>query len=253
MFTLLAPWPLPLTRRSLPIAIMAILVLLGGLSVLDRPISAWAQAISPELRGFFVLVTQFGLSNWILIPSLLAVVVLAIGARLSPGWTTRLAMRQLLAVSGFVFLGVGLPGLVANLLKRAIGRGRPEVFNEVGSLHFHSFAGQASYESFPSGHATTAFALCFVVAFLAPRTIWDMLLLSGLIAVSRVIVGAHYPTDIVGGMLVGTLGAYAVRNAFAARGWAFRRAPGGAIVRRRLSAVRRLFSRRRRRYPSAAA
>jgi membrane-associated phospholipid phosphatase len=65
--------------------------------------------------------------------------------------------------------------------------------------------------------------------------------LAALIAISRVIIGAHYPSDVVGGAVLGTLGAYAVRNFFAERRWVFRVRPDGRIVRRRLAAVQRLL------------
>lgn len=251
MFTLSTPWPL--TRRGWLLAIPAAVALIVGISFLDRTLSAWAQGLPESIRDFFQLVTLFGLSDWILIPSLLAAVILAIASRLPFRWSMRLALRQLLSVCGFIFVGVAVPGLVSNLLKRAVGRARPELFDQVGSLDFHALAGQYVYESFPSGHATTAFAFCFVVAFLAPRALWDMLLLSGLIAISRVVVGAHYPTDIVGGMMLGTMGAYAMRYLFAARGWAFRMRPNGHIEPRRLSALRRVFRRSRCGQPRASA
>jgi membrane-associated phospholipid phosphatase len=68
-----------------------------------------------------------------------------------------------------------------------------------------------------------------------------MLALATLVAVSRIVIGAHYPTDVLGGVVLGTLGAYAVRNFFAERRWIFRVLPDGRVVPRRLAAVQRLI------------
>jgi undecaprenyl-diphosphatase len=50
-----------------------------------------------------------------------------------------------------------------------------------------------------------------------------------LIAVSRVVLTAHLPSDVVAGAVVGALGALLVRDWFAARGLAFLMAPDGVV------------------------
>jgi membrane-associated phospholipid phosphatase len=102
-----------------------------------------------------------------------------------------------------------------------------------------------AYQSFPSGHATTGFALCFTAGFLMPRSFPAMLGLAVLIGLSRVVLGVHYPTDVLAGALVGTLGAYVVRNVFASRRWVFEYAPDGTVLMRPLSAIRRYLTRQR--------
>ena len=65
--------------------------------------------------------------------------------------------------------------------------------------------------SFPSGHATLAFALAFMV-FKKDRD-WGLafLILALLIGLGRVFVGVHYPLDIVGGAMMGWLAAVMVQ------------------------------------------
>jgi undecaprenyl-diphosphatase len=89
-----------------------------------------------------------------------------------------------------------------------------------------------TYQSFPSGHSTTAFSLALTIAFLWPRSFWPMLGFAALVALSRIVVGQHYVTDITAGALLGTLGAFAVRNFFVSRGWLFEKAESGEIARR---------------------
>jgi undecaprenyl-diphosphatase len=65
--------------------------------------------------------------------------------------------------------------------------------------------------SFPSGHATVAFACATVLAFAVPRLRWPLFALAALIAWSRVYVGVHYPGDVLAGAALGVLIATALR------------------------------------------
>ena len=244
MLDLSKPWPLTLTRMGWLAFSLGFLALLALTYLVDVPVSLWAQSWPPPLRDFFFATTDLGKSDWYLIPSLALFMVSGLLGLLIPKPTPRRALRQLTGLWAFIFVGVGLPGLLANLIKRVIGRGRPEFLEQFGPLSFQNFLNDWTYQSFPSGHATTGFAVCFVLSFIAPRWFPWLLILAIAISLSRIVVGAHYPTDALGGALVGTLGAYFVRNVFAARGWVFRRRADGRIQMRGLSAVRRLLRRR---------
>jgi undecaprenyl-diphosphatase len=92
-------------------------------------------------------------------------------------------------------------GVVTPLLKRVFGRARP-IQNE-GSHSFHPF--DKHFESFPSGHATNAFAFATAVAghydgWLVPTIVYTIA--SG-VAVSRVNDHVHFPSDVVAGALIG--------------------------------------------------
>src|SRR3990170_3696626 len=73
-----------------------------------------------------------------------------------------------------------------------------------------ALVGKSSEASFPSGHATFFFALAVIMLHVDKR--WFKYFLTGAIVVgiARVFVGVHYPLDILGGALVGWLGAYLV-------------------------------------------
>ena len=100
---------------------------------------------------------------------------------------------------GFFFLCITVAGLVTDALKAYHCRPR----NDRSLLDRHGFYGfpissfspkpaHDSYNSLPSGHATTAFALAFALSTLWPRGRPLLIIYAILIALSRVMVNAHY-------------------------------------------------------------
>lgn len=237
-------WPLGLDRRNWPdylaFLILALFILLFFDVYASRSAIVWAV----EWRQPFQFVTNFGLSDWVLIPSavifLLSFCAYRFWNRLSR-W--RLAIYELALLSGFVFAAVGGTGIAVNLLKRLFGRGRPTVFEEFGAFDFQYLLNDWTFQSFPSGHSTTAMATAFVVGFLAPRFFRLVLIIALVTGVSRVVVGDHYPTDVLAGFALGALGTYAVRNYFARRRWLFKAMPDGRVRFRGVPALRRLAQR----------
>ncbi|WP_166638844.1 phosphatase PAP2 family protein [Maritalea mobilis] len=149
-----------------------------------------------------------------LIPSLLIWLLTPIIGFLGLKYSLYWKARAITGLSGFIFLGIGLPGLATNLMKRAIGRARPMHLEEFGTTYFqpHFLMDKAwTFQSFPSGHTTTSFAAAVVVFLLAGRR-WGAVafMLAGFVAISRLVIGAHFVTDVLAGSLVGTMGALAV-------------------------------------------
>jgi undecaprenyl-diphosphatase len=116
-----------------------------------------------------------------------------------------------------LFVLVGATDLVAQLLSLGmrdwIGRRRPPlVYPEPKPLVHVPHSG-----SFPSGHATAAFACAAVIAWRAPPLAFPGFLLAGAIAWSRVYVGVHWPLDVLGGAALGILIATALLTLAGAR------------------------------------
>jgi undecaprenyl-diphosphatase len=68
---------------------------------------------------------------------------------------------------------------------------------------WHLFDVSSHDLSFPSGHTTTAFALAYVLTRYYPRGRPIFLLMAVCAGVGRVVVQAHYPSDVVAGGVVG--------------------------------------------------
>jgi undecaprenyl-diphosphatase len=237
-------WPLGLDSGHWLRFCFAAIIGVALLSQLDVWASQAAIAWPGSWRAPFFFITDYGLSDWVLIPTLIALLLASLAATMLRR-LARLVAIEIALLSGFIFLGVGVPGLLVAILKRVIGRSRPVEFDDVGAFFFQPVVNAWNFQSFPSGHTTTAIALAFVIGFLWPRLFLLFLAIGVAVGISRVPVGMHYPTDVFAGLIVGMLGAYLVRNAFARRRWLFTTRPDGRIVRRPFIAIRRAVQRAR--------
>lgn len=229
MFDLRKRWPLGLCDHNWSRYLKGFILALFVLLFFDVWASRTAAQTSYVWRDPFAFVTHFGLPDGVLILSLCIFVLAAIAMRLIPAGLWRRATFEIWQIAAFVFLTVGSAGVATNILKRVVGRSRPAIYDQVGAFDFHYIVNDWTYQSFPSGHTTTAMATAFVVGFLAPRLFTLILILALATGLSRVMLDQHYPTDVVAGYVVGMLGAFTVRNIFARKRWLFAELPDGTV------------------------
>jgi membrane-associated phospholipid phosphatase len=210
-------------------ALGAIAAIAVAMMVLD----AWSIGLVPVLPRWLIAsfrwITDFGKSVWFLVPIAL---VLAVMAVLASPELPAMSRRVLAAVAvrlGFLFSAIALPGLIFTIVKRLIGRARPLVGGSVDPFLYLPLSWKVEYASFPSGHATDAFAAAAAIGALWPRTRPLMWTYAAIIAVSRVVLTAHFPSDVLAGAIVGVAGVILVRAWFASRRLAFARGDDGHV------------------------
>jgi membrane-associated phospholipid phosphatase len=220
----------PAWRARLAFGIAAAgVIVVASMLLVDAWAVGVAQRLPPSAIAAFDWITDFGKSVRVLVP--VALLLAAMACLASPG-LNRTSQRVLAAIAvrlGFLFAAIALPGLVFTVLKRLIGRARPLVEGGADPFIYRPLGWNVEYASLPSGHATDAFAIAVAVGALWPRARPIMWAYALLIAVSRVVLTAHFPSDVVAGAVVGALGALLVRDWFAARGLAFLMAPDGVV------------------------
>jgi undecaprenyl-diphosphatase len=109
------------------------------------------------------------------------------------------------SLGGMTAAGLGL--LISQVITQVWHRPRPFVAHPHDTILLVT---RSSEPSFPSDHAVAAFAIAFGVAFIGRRMGALFLATATLIAVARVIVGLHYPGDVLGGAAIGLLSAFVV-------------------------------------------
>ncbi len=202
-----APLPHSLTPHSVLRLVLGLLlpVLIIGFiaeDVLERrrfqfeqPLLLWVHHHSgPALTQLAVTLNTVGG------PGVMGLLILVIVAAL---WMARQHTQAL-----FAALSLGGAGALGLLLKFIFHRARPELWPRVIQEHGASF---------PSGHSTMAGALSTFVVLMLWHTRWrGLALVVGLLyafamGYSRLVLGVHYPTDVLAGWLTGmavSLGAY---------------------------------------------
>jgi membrane-associated phospholipid phosphatase len=197
--------PRPRTRRgaawaagllALCSAVLLALVAAGWppLLSLDRHLAdtthRWAVTEHGVTRAFRIL------TDWVWDPWTMRLV-----CALAAGWLVwRRADRW---TAGWLAVTCVLGSLLQQALKAAVGRPRPVWPDPVDSAH---------YAAFPSGHAMTAVVVCGLLLSLLPRggARWPAALalcavsVAG-VGVTRVWLGVHWASDVLGGWLLGAL------------------------------------------------
>jgi undecaprenyl-diphosphatase len=140
----------------------------------------------PPVRRMFQVVSRLG--DGIIWYTLMLAMPLVAG---------RVALRPALLMALTGILGV----LIYKLLKQTLVRERPFITHSGISLH----GAPLDRYSFPSGHTLHAVAFTWQAVAHFPGLAWVLVPFTTLVAASRVVLGLHYPTDVLVGAALGAL------------------------------------------------
>jgi membrane-associated phospholipid phosphatase len=169
----------------------------------DIPLAHYSRGLSNSVLEIAQIITVLGESRWYYILFIPAYLLFRFV------WKNKLWSMRIL----FLFTAITASGLMSTLIKWLAGRYRPSMLEE-GLFGFNFFRVGYELTSFPSGHSVTAFTLAAAITFLFPR--WSMIafLAAIMIAMSRVLITAHYLGDVIGGAGIGILCTLAVKYFF---------------------------------------
>lgn len=100
----------------------------------------------------------------------------------------------------FMIVAMATSGITGVVLKFIIGRDRPRFLFEDGGASFHPLRINTGDSSFPSGHAQSICSAMLALAVIYPPLRPLFLVAAVLVAASRIIIGAHYASDVLGGV-----------------------------------------------------
>src|SRR5699024_6648666 len=142
-------------------------------------------------------------NKWIWIPFYFLLLMIIVRLYKKRSWIVCIFIGALITISDQVSSGV---------LKPLVDRLRPSHNPDLLELIHLSKAGPGGMYSFVSGHATNCFALfIFLSLILNAKLKWSkyvLLIWALLVSYSRIYVGVHYPGDVLGGALLGSLIGY---------------------------------------------
>ncbi len=171
---------------------MTSLPLLARLDARDRALFSRlalnAAAVTPS-RSWWMALTHLGGAR--------GSILLALGVSLIPGGSIALAWDALLAL--------GISHGIVQLIKRRAVRQRPNV-----RLMWQACIAVPDPFSFPSGHACAILSVAYVVSVALPVVAWFLLPIALLVGMSRVVLGVHYPGDVIVGQGLAVLTAHAL-------------------------------------------
>ena len=213
-------------RRLDALAILAVMGLVVLVAIqADEAVARGVRGLPLWIKSVFGQITYLGLSGYMFTLAGLTL----FGALVARGWGRGARFDRaclfLAERAGFLIVVLAVSGLASQIIKHLFGRARPSLIDLVGPFHFDMFAFKSTYASMPSGHTVSAFAMAVSLGWMAPRLRWPLLGLAVLIAISRVVISSHYPSDVIAGAGLGTACAILLRRAFALRGLAFRWTP----------------------------
>jgi len=174
---------------------MTVLLTVLSYVYLDRDLALYFHSHEdPHVKAFFSFLTTFGNSAWYFVPSLILWV-----------YFRKVHKAKEALMAKYIFVTNLVAGVLVWLFKVPFGRARPKLFFEDHLYGFQWFEVTPKLVSFPSGHTITVISTAVALSLLFPKWKYVFLPLGAIIAFSRVVVTAHYMSDVIFASFLGTM------------------------------------------------
>ena len=200
--------------------LITLVLVIAGIFGLDKIVYSWIRNPNCAQWSFgggffcstaFVLGKVFSTKVWLALTSL-AVLSFFVYKAVTNENDFRFAFVKIKnSYAFYVFCSVWLAFLTTGVLKFLIGRSRPIIYEALDMVLFVPGTFETIFNSMPSGHSAVSFAGLVMIGLLMPRFKWLTWSLAIIVAVSRIYIGAHWPSDIVFGAVVGMVCADVVK------------------------------------------
>lgn len=198
--------------------VIATFLIVTGVLWFDKPIYLFLRNFDCGLWRVFSLV--FDAKMWIIVSAIVLLVfyikkIIKTKPRFrneNHKFSLRVFCRDFIAKTHnsyafFVLSSVLVASIVGKILKILIGRMRPVFFEALDKTGFVPFSTDWAFNSMPSGHTFASFAGLIMLGLLAPKIKWFTWTLAIVIGLSRICVGAHWPSDVIFGAFIGMVAA----------------------------------------------
>ena len=203
------------SRQGSAFVIVAALLLAFVIAALADADVAGKVAHEPrDMLETSVFLSRFGLSGYMLVLSAtMACVAIAVQRRAE---STSLATRRGSWPNARSSSSSRSPRRVfsARRSNTLLGRARPRFLGQFGAYHFAGPSFRSGIDSFPSGHTTTVFAAAVVFSLFKPSWKAGFFAVAVAIGLARILAGAHYPSDVLAGAVLGSTVASVLGRSF---------------------------------------
>ena len=207
-------------RRQIAIAALATVVAVAVLMLwVDHPLALYmAQYRDTTFVNVFEIITDLANSAIWYAVALVGILLAWRQRKLDTSPEAHALYTQRLRAALYVIASMVTSGLLINLIKVIVGRSRPKLLVNDGIADYTPFDRWYDDCSFPSGHSQSIWAAMIALAFIFPRLRFPLLLFAVVVSSSRVIVGAHYASDVIAGAFFAFAVALPMRRRFARDG-----------------------------------
>jgi membrane-associated phospholipid phosphatase len=195
----------------------------------DGTIAAYVRSSPNVFFQFLREVNNAMQSEWYLVPAFLIVLFLGTMDWSKTDFQVRRHLVSAYGSAAFIFVSIAGSGILVNLSKQVVGRGRPRTMDEMGSFILKPFQFEHTFQGYPSGHSTVAGSIAMISCIWYPKWRWPLMAGCFALAFGRVPAGSHYLSDVIAGFTFGAAFVLVLARWLANRRAVFGVSPGEEI------------------------